>query len=213
MREILKAFFARVPNIGALRLAYMICAMVPFFWLQDESTYTVHHEIIRTTLSEDLSWYKFQEVDGMSTPWCILSLTDVSPQNATTIAKKIDMISSTGVMTAQGNTKMSLSDRVGCEGVDDRNIFWLGFAKTHSALRQDYITFNISIWLTRLFYLYLMGVAIGNIINRRYAVNGAELLREQTLTYLDYKNSVKKNLKKSKKKAGRIKTKIKKQVK
>lgn len=199
MREILKAFFVRVPNIGALRLAYLVCAMVPFLWLQDESAYTVHHEVIRSTLSQELSWYKFQEADGMSPPWCILSLTDISPQTATTIATKTNMISNAGGMTAQGTTKMSLSDRIGCEGVDDRNIFWLGFAKTHAALRQGYITFSTSIWLTRLFYLYLMGVAIGNIINKRYASNGAELSRKQTLNYIKYKKSAKERLKRNKK--------------
>jgi len=195
MREILRAFFARVPNIGALRLAYMICALVPFLWLQDESAYTVRHEVIKTALNQEVSWYKFEEADHKSQPWCILSVSDISPQTALVIATKTSMISNTGGMVATGETKMDMADRVGCEGVDDRNIFWLTFGKTHAALRQDYIVFSITVWLTRLFYLYIMGVALGNILNRHFADNGRQLLREQTMNYLKYKKNEKKRRK------------------
>lgn len=209
MREILKAFFARVPNIGALRLAYMICAFLPLLWWQDEAVYTAHHETIKSALAQEVSWYKFQEADRKSEPWCILSVSDVSPQTAVLIAVKTDMISRTGGIVDMGTTKMEMNDRVGCEGVDDRKIFWLSFGKTHAALRQDYTTFSVSVWLTRLFYLYVFGVAIGNVMNRRYAANGAELMREQTINYLDYRKSAGKQLKANKNKLKPAKMKIK----
>ncbi|MGP9667011.1 hypothetical protein [Psychrobacter sp. AOP31-A1-22] len=210
MLEILKAFFVRVPNIGALRLAYLVCAIVPILLMQDESAYIAHHETIRSALNEDVSWYKFQEADGKSEPWCILSVTDIKPQTAVLIAVKTGMISKTGGMVGKGTTQMSMNDRVGCDGVDDRNIFWLSFAKTHAAMRQDYTIFSISIWLTRLFYWYVMVLAIGNVINRRYAANDAGLMREQTVNYLKYKKITAKRLKASKKKAKSVKTKSKK---
>ena len=200
MREILKAFFARVPNIGALRLAYIICAFLPLLWWQDEAVYTAHHETIKSALAQEVSWHKFQEADRKSEPWCILSVSDVSPQTAVLIAVKTDMISRTGGIVGMGTTKMEMKDRVECEGVDDRKILWLSFSKTHAALRQDYTAFSVFVWLTRLFYLYVFGIAIGNVMNRRYTANGAELMREQTINYLDYKKSAGKQLKANKNK-------------
>ncbi len=53
MLGMLKAFFARVPNIGALRLAYMIYALQPLLWWQDEAIYTAHHETIKSALAQE----------------------------------------------------------------------------------------------------------------------------------------------------------------
>lgn len=209
MREILKAFFGLVPNIGALRLAYIICAFLPLLQWQDEAVYTAHHETIKSALAQEVSWYKFQEADRKSKPWCISSVSDVSPQTAVLIAVKTDMISRTGGIVDMGTTKMEMKDRVGCEGVDDRKIFWLSFGKTHAALRQDYTTFSVSVWFTRFFYLYVFGVAIGNVMNKRYAANDAELMREQTINYLNYRKSAGKQLKANKNKLKPAKMKIK----
>ena len=209
MREILKAFFALVPNIGALRFAYIICAFLPLLQWQDEAVYTAHHETIKSALAQEVSWYKFQEADRKSKPWCISSVSDVSPQTAVLIAVKADMISRTGGIVDMGTTKMEMKDRVGCEGVDDRKIFWLSFGKTHAALRQDYTTSSVSVWLTRFFYLYVFGVAIGNVMNKCYAANDAELMREQTINYLDYRKSAGKQLKANKNKLKPAKMKIK----
>ena len=209
MREILKTFFALVPNIGALRFAYIICAFQPLLQWQDEAVYTAHHETIKSALAQEVSWYKFQEADRKSKPWCISSVSDVSPQTAVLIAVKADMISRTGGSIDMGNTKMEMKDRVGCEGVDDRKIFWLSFGKTHAALRQDYTTSSVSVWLTRFFYLYVFGVAIGNVMNKCYAANDAELMREQTINYLDYRKSAGKQLKANKNKLKPAKMKIK----
>lgn len=209
MREILKAFFALVPNIGALRFAYIICAFQPLLQWQDEAVYTAHHETIKSALAQEVSWYKFQEADRKSKPWCISSVSDVSPQTAVLIAVKADMISRTGGSIDIGTTKMEMKDRVGCEGVDDRKIFWLSFGKTHAALRQDYTTSSVSVWLTRFFYLYVFGVAIGNVMNKCYAANDAELMREQTINYLDYRKSAGKQLKANKNKLKPAKMKIK----
>lgn len=209
MREILKAFFALVPNIGALRFAYIICAFLPLLQWQDEAVYTAHHETIKSALAQEVSWYKFQEADRKSKPWCISSVSDVSPQTAVLIAVKADMISRTGGSIDMGTTKMEMKDRVGCEGVDDRKIFWLSFGKTHAALRQDYTTSSVSVWLTRFFYLYVFGVAIGNVMNKCYAANDAELMREQTINYLDYRKSAGKQLKANKNKLKPAKMKIK----
>lgn len=209
MREILKAFFALVPNIGALRFAYIICAFQPLLQWQDEAVYTAHHETIKSALAQEVSWYKFQEADRKSKPWCISSVSDVSPQTAVLIAVKADMISRTGGSIDMGTTKMEMKDRVGCEGVDDRKIFWLSFGKTHAALRQDYTTSSVSVWLTRFFYLYVFGVAIGNVMNKCYAANDAELMREQTINYLDYRKSAGKQLKANKNKLKPAKMKIK----
>ena len=209
MREILKAFFGLVPNIGALRFAYIICAFQPLLQWQDEAVYTAHHETIKSALAQEVSWYKFQEADRKSKPWCISSVSDVSPQTAVLIAVKADMISRTGGSIDMGTTKMEMKDRVGCEGVDDRKIFWLSFGKTHAALRQDYTTSSVSVWLTRFFYLYVFGVAIGNVMNKCYAANDAELMREQTINYLDYRKSAGKQLKANKNKLKPAKMKIK----
>lgn len=209
MREILKTFFALVPNIGALRFAYIICAFQPLLQWQDEAVYTAHHETIKSALAQEVSWYKFQEADRKSKPWCISSVSDVSPQTAVLIAVKADMISRTGGSIDMGTTKMEMKDRVGCEGVDDRKIFWLSFGKTHAALRQDYTTSSVSVWLTRFFYLYVFGVAIGNVMNKCYAANDAELMREQTINYLDYRKSAGKQLKANKNKLKPAKMKIK----
>ena len=209
MREILKTFFALVPNIGALRLAYIICAFLPLLQWEDEAVYTAHHETIKSALAQEVSWYKFQEADRKSKPWCISSVSDVSPQTAVLIAVKADMISRTGGSIDMGTTKMEMKDRVGCEGVDDRKIFWLSFGKTHAALRQDYTTSSVSVWLTRFFYLYVFGVAIGNVMNKCYAANDAELMREQTINYLDYRKSAGKQLKANKNKLKPAKMKIK----
>lgn len=209
MREILKAFFALVPNIGALRFAYIICAFLPLLQWQDEAVYTANHETIKSALAQEVSWYKFQEADRKSKPWCISSVSDVSPQTAVLIAVKADMISRTGGSIDIGTTKMEMKDRVGYEGVDDRKIFWLSFGKTHAALRQDYTTSSVSVWLTRFFYLYVFGVAIGNVMNKCYAANDAELMREQTINYLDYRKSAGKQLKANKNKLKPAKMKIK----
>ena len=209
MREILKTFFALVPNIGALRFAYIICAFQPLLQWQDEAVYTAHHETIKSALAQEVSWYKFQEADRKSKPRCISSVSDVSPQTAVLIAVKADMISRTGGSIDMGTTKMEMKDRVGCEGVDDRKIFWLSFGKTHAALRQDYTTSSVSVWLTRFFYLYVFGVAIGNVMNKCYAANDAELMREQTINYLDYRKSAGKQLKANKNKLKPAKMKIK----
>ncbi|MGP5070650.1 hypothetical protein [Psychrobacter faecalis] len=53
-----------------------------------------------------MSWYKFQEADRKSKPWCISSVSDVSPQTAVLIAVKTDMISRTGGIVDMGTTKM-----------------------------------------------------------------------------------------------------------
>lgn len=108
-----------------------------------------------------------------------------------------------------GATVMQMTDRVVCESLDDRKICWLSFGNTHAALHQDYITFSVFMWLTRLFYLYVFGVAIGNVINRRYAANGAELMREQTINYLDYGKGAGEQLKANKNKLKPAKMKIK----
>lgn len=187
MRQTLTAFFQRVPNISALRLSYLCCVFIPALWLHDEGAYTSHYQVVKTAQEEYVTWHKLQDSNPETSPWCILSFSHISPSTVKMIGLKTSMIDDTGSVVATGSDRIDLNRYTACEGVSDDNILWLSFGKTHADLRQDFLAFNVAVWSARLFFLYIMGVAIGNVMNRRFARRDSEVLREYTLRYLKYR--------------------------
>lgn len=168
MKKHIKAFFKRKPTKAALRIAYIFIFILPFLWWAEEVVYVKERIMQRSPHESVATYHKIEEPDSKK-PWCVLTLTAISPATALKIAQVKTLVDDNAKVVMSGTELVGYRAKEGCLGVDQSRMYWVVLDQTQKNHASAYLSFESFMWIRRLIYITLIVLAMGNIINRKHA--------------------------------------------
>lgn len=193
MHSTLSYFRARMPDPSAFKLSLFIILLVPFIWIQDEMGYKNQMDFAKEVYGKELVWHKIQDKKNTA---CVLSTIGVREDIAVLAAQKFGYVGSDAKLVKSGISIINFSDREGCEGVGQENMFMMPYLTSHGIHKADVGMYIIYMTIARGVYIWLLIMAIANLANMRYSWPENKVFREQRMNYLEFKKGAKKKGKK-----------------